>query len=176
MLQRQETETVMRQGREKYGANVSWQQLLCHAGEGITSTASHHLLEIWLQLAQTQFCRHCEARPEPAYGFGLVLLILSMPLPSYRVHTCCLSLGHINLGAKPHPVSVICFLKPDFKHCLDFSHFPESLGIARRGLIRECSASHHLPGSSFFSPLWCNWKKTTFFFSILHVLCTVRLP
>lgn len=120
MLQRQETATVMWQGGEKRGANV-WQQQLDHAAEGIVSTASHHLLEIRLYLVQTQFCRHCEA-----HGFGLVLLILSRPLPFYRVHTCCLSLGHTSLGAKPSPVSVICFLKfSDFKHCTDFSNSPE---------------------------------------------------
>ena len=133
--------------------------------------------KIDLHLAQTHFCRLGEACPEPAQGFGLVLFILSMPLPSYSVHTCCISLGHINLGAKSRPVSIIFFLNPHISNTAQiFSNSPESLGIARRGLIRECSASHHLPGSPFPSSLWCNWKKTHFLISLSCMFFAHSVP
>lgn len=76
-----------------------------------------------------------ESRSEPSQGFSLVLCHSLYASSLLQVYRCCLSLGHISLGAKPSPFTTFCFYNSfDFQHCRNFSNFPENFVVARRGL------------------------------------------
>lgn len=54
----------------------------------------------WFKPNSTDFVRFAQSLPRILAQYSV---IFSMPPHSYRVYRCCLSLGHINLGAKPSP-------------------------------------------------------------------------
>lgn len=106
----------------------------------------------WFKSSSADFVRFAQNLSRILTQYSVIFSILPH---SYQVYRCCLSLGHISLGAKPSP-----FIRFLFNPLISNTAYilVTFLRIQRLqvGVVqnRECSAFQHLPGSSLPTPLW----------------------